>query len=35
MVRIRSNNEGNNSFTGLPAMICENNAPDIAKKKPA
>jgi hypothetical protein len=34
-VRIRSNNEGNISFMGSPDAICENTAPDMAKKKPA
>ena len=34
-VRIRSNNGGNISFTELPDAICENTAPDMAKKKPA
>ncbi len=32
---IRSTNEGNISFKELPDAICENIAPDIAKKKPA
>ncbi len=34
-VRISNNNEGNISFTGSPDAICENTAPDMAKKKPA
>jgi len=34
-VRIRSNNEGNISFTELLVTIRESSAPDIAKKKPA
>jgi hypothetical protein len=35
IVRIRSNNEGNISFTESPDTICEIAAPDMAKKKPA
>jgi hypothetical protein len=34
-VRIRSSNEGNISFMESPVTICENAAPDMAKKKPA
>ena len=34
-VRIKRNKEGNISFTELPDAICENAAPDMAKKKPA
>jgi len=34
-VRIKSNNEGNNSVTGSLTAICENIAPDMMKKKPA
>ncbi len=33
-VRISNNNDGNISFTE-PDAICENAAPDMAKKKPA
>ena len=34
-VRISNNNGGNISFTELTEAICENTAPDMAKKKPA
>ena len=34
IIRIRSSNEGNISFT-VPDAICEISAPDMAKKKPA
>lgn len=34
MVKINNNNEGNISFVE-PDEICENIAPDMAKKKPA
>jgi len=34
-VRVRSNNDGMNSFMELPTAICENTAPDMIKKKPA
>jgi hypothetical protein len=34
-VRIRSSNGGNISFMASPDAICENIAPDMAKKKPA
>ena len=34
-VSIRSSNGGNISLTELPVAICENIAPDMAKKKPA
>ena len=34
-VRISKENEGNISFTESPNAICENTAPDMAKKKPA
>ncbi len=33
-VRIRSSSGGAISFTKLPDAICENTAPDMAKKKP-
>ncbi len=33
-VRIKSNKGGNISFIELPDAICENTAPDMAKKKP-
>ncbi len=33
-IRIRSSNEGNILFM-VPDAICENTAPDMAKKKPA
>ena len=33
-VRIKSNDEGNNSVTGSLTAICENIAPDMMKKKP-
>jgi hypothetical protein len=32
-IRIRDTNEGNISFMESPDAICENAAPDIAKKK--
>ncbi|MEJ7737209.1 MAG: hypothetical protein WKF97_07270 [Chitinophagaceae bacterium] len=34
-VRISNNKGVNISFTELPKAICENTAPDMAKKKPA
>lgn len=34
-VRISSNNAGDIAFTESPDAICENTAPDMAKKKPA
>jgi hypothetical protein len=34
-VRIRSSNGGAISLKELPDAICENTAPDMAKKKPA
>ena len=34
-VRISNTNEGNISFMESPDAICENNAPDMTKKKPA
>jgi len=34
-VRTSNNNEETNSFVGSPTAICENAAPDMAKKKPA
>jgi hypothetical protein len=34
-VRISNNNEGNIPLMESPHAICENIAPDMAKKKPA
>jgi hypothetical protein len=34
-VRIRSNNAGTFAVMESPDAICENTAPDMAKKKPA
>ncbi len=34
-VRISNINEGATSFMESPDAICENTAPDMAKKKPA
>jgi hypothetical protein len=34
-IRIRRNPAGNIAVTASPDAICENTAPDMAKKKPA